>query len=264
MPNNTHLTLFVQCLRRADTYFSETGCRPIASHIEICAIWLMKQAVKNQKRIPADQVLNPQTGFPDSYLDDILHYAAVEGPYVAALSEQDGEAWQAMASLISARVHTYLRRYFVSTLSRDVLEEDIVQMCCLDFWGWLESYPYDCKLEAWISQCISRKVLRVCSSADYRHTIRQLSIDASLNYDDGILADILPDDGAQRAFSQVEMKIALRLALRRLPPLQRQAILSILRGEEVTEFSRRMGRTPNSIYKLRERARKSLRHYMEI
>jgi RNA polymerase sigma factor (sigma-70 family) len=261
---STHLPLFVQCLRRADAYFSKTGCKPIASHIEICAIWLMKQAIKNQHRIPSGSVRNPQTGFPNSYLDDILHLAAIEGPYVAALSEQDGEAWQAMSFLISARVHTYLRRYFVSTLSRDVLEEDIVQMCCLDFWGWLESYPYDCKLEAWISQCISRKVLRVCSSADYKHTMRQVSIDASLDYGDGVLADILPDDGALREFSQVEMKMTLRLALRRLSPLQRQAILSILRGEDVTECSTRMGRSPNSIYKLRERARKLLRQYMEI
>ena len=264
MSHNTHLPLFVQCVRRAEAYFSETNCKPIASHVEICAIWLMKQAVKNQHRIPAGAATDPRTGFPDSYLDDILHNAAVEGPYVAALSEREGEAWDTMASLISSRVHTYLRRYFVSTLSRDVLEEDIVQMCCVDFWNWLESYPYDCKLDAWISQCVSRKVLRVCSSADYKHTVRQVSLDASLDYDSSMLAEILPDDTALRDFSQVELKMALRMALRRLSPLQRQAILSALKGEDVTECARRLGRSVNSIYKLRERARKLLRQYMEI
>lgn len=264
MPSNTHLPLFIQCLQRVDAYFNATGCKPIVTHIEICALWLMKQAVKNQRRVPENVAPDPKTGFPDSYLDDILHYAAVEGPYVAALSEHAPEAWEMMSRLIALRVHTYLRKYNGSPLSRDILEEDIVQICCLDFWEWLAGYTYDCKLDAWISQCISRKVLRICSSASHKHTTRQISIDTALNYKDWVLADILPDDAALRQFSHVEMKMVLRLALRRLPKLQQQAILSILKGENVEECSQRMGCTPNSIYKLRERARKALRQYLEI
>jgi RNA polymerase sigma factor (sigma-70 family) len=264
MQHDPHRSLFVQCLRRANAYFVNTGCKPIPSHIEICALWLMKQAIRNRNRIPEDALPNPATGFPDSYLDDILYYAAVEGPFVAALSDQDGEAWESMASLISNRVHTYVRRYVGSPLDRDILEEDVVQICCLDFWDWLESYPYDCRLEAWISQCISRRVLRICTSAGYRRTRRLVSIDRSLNHEDYVLGDVLPDDSALRQFTQVEMNMALRCALKQLPPQQREVILSVLEGEDIFECSRRMGRSRNSIYKLRERARKALRRYMDI
>jgi RNA polymerase sigma factor (sigma-70 family) len=224
----------------------------------------VKQAARNQKRIPETAVPDPRTGFPDSYLDDILRHAAVEGPYITALSEQDGDAWETMSTLITCRVHSYLRRYAGSPLSQDILEEDIVQMCCLDFWQWLNCYPYDCNLEAWISQCISNKVLGVCTSAGYRRTSRQVSIDSPLDAEGRSLGDILPDDRAIRQFSQAELRMMLQLALRRLPRLQQEVILSLLKGEEVAECSRRTGRSPNSIYKLRERARKTLRLYMDM
>lgn len=264
MPDTTQVSLFVQCVHRAAAFFSRKGFKPIASHVEISAIWLMQQAAKNQNRIPSDSEPNPRTGFPDDYLDTILELAAFEGPYVAALMEGDEEAWATMQKLITARVRSYVRRYFGSAPQRGaVLEEDIVQECSMDFWDWIRAYPYDCKLEAWITQCISYKVLGIRESADCRRALREVSIDEPDDQDgEGLLAT-LADDRALHAFSQAELKIMLHLALRRLPPLQRQAILSILRGEDIEECSRRLGRSTNAVYKLRERARKSLRQYLE-
>jgi len=264
MPDTSQVSLFVQCIHRAHAFFSRTDYKPIPSHVEITAIWLMQQARKNQNRIPDGLVTNSQTGFPDDYLDAILETASSEGPYLAALLERDEEAWDKMADLISNRVHSYVWRYFGSTPSRgDMTEEDIVQECNVDFGTWIAAYPYDCKLEAWITQCISYKVLGIRGSADCKRAMRQVSIDASDDPDGSSLVESLTDDGAMRAFSQVELRMMLHLALRRLPPLQRQAIISILKGENVEECSRRLGKSANSIYKLRERARKSLRQYLE-
>lgn len=264
MPNTLEAALYVQCVHRANAFFRRTGCVAIPSHIELCVIWLMKQAVRNQGRIPADSPANPQTGFPDEYLDNILELAAVEGPYVAALSERDEEAWERMSILIRARVHNYAWRYFGSAVRRGNLqEEDIVQECWVEFADWLSAYPYDCKLEAWITQCVYYKVRGIRESADYKRAMRQVSIDGSDDQDSLGLGETLADDGALHDFSEAEMLLMVRVALRRLPPLQRQAVMSILEGEDVEECSRRLGRSANSIYKLRERARKSLRQYLE-
>jgi RNA polymerase sigma factor (sigma-70 family) len=93
--------------------------------------------------------------------------------------------------------------------------------------------------------------------------MRQVSIDAAPENDNS-LAVFLSDDTALRQFSQIDIKMALNVALRRLPPLQRQVILSILKDEAVSACAERLGCTPNSIYKLRERARKSLRQVMDF
>ena len=264
MPNTIEASLYTQCIHRANAFFRQTGCAPLPSHIELCAIWLMKQAVRNRGRIPTDSPANPRTGFPDDYLNNILELASVEGPYVAALSEQDEEAWERMASLIAARVHTYVWRYFGKAAGKgDMQEEDVVQECWVEFADWLNAYPYDCKLEAWITQCVYYKVRGIRESADYKRTMRQVSIDGSDDYDSLDLLETLADDRASHDFSQAELLLMLRLALRRLSPLQQQAVMSILNGEDIEECSLRLGRSANSIYKLRERARKSLRHYLE-
>jgi len=264
MPDTIETSLYTQCVHRANAFFLRTGFTPLPSHVELCAIWLMKQAVKNRNRIPSDALPDPRTGYPDSYLDDILELASVEGPYVAALSERDEEAWERMSSLIVTRVHSYFWRYLSNVVLRgDMQEEDVVQECWVEFADWLSAYPYDCKLEAWITQCVYYKVRGIRESADYKRVMRQISIDASDDLDSLNLLETLADDNALHAFSQAELLLMLRIALRRLPPLQQQAVMSILSGEDVEECSQRMGRSTNSIYKLRERARKSLRQYME-
>lgn len=264
MPDTIEALLYAQCVHRTKAFFRQTECAPLPSHIELCAIWLMQQAVRNRNRVPADSTPNRQTGFPDAYLDNILELAAVEGPYVGALSEQDDEASKRMLDLIMARVHSYLWRYFSSAIRRgDLQEEDVIQECWMEFADWLKAYPYDCKLEAWITQCVYYKVRGIRESADYKRAMRQISIDGTGDQDSFSLIETLADDGALHDFSQAELMLMLRLALRKLPPLQRQAVMSILEGEDVEECSRRLGRSANSIYKLRERARKTLRQYLE-
>lgn len=65
---------------------------------------------KNRKRFQKGAVLNPNTGVPDAYIDDVVKYYIQEAPRVAALSAGDAQAWDKVLMILSTRVRNKLWR----------------------------------------------------------------------------------------------------------------------------------------------------------
>jgi RNA polymerase sigma factor (sigma-70 family) len=257
--------LYVQCFRRTYAHYLRSGNNAVLMQIEKAADWLMHRVEANRQRVPANHPVNPQTGIPDSYLDELLKHAAIEGPYIMALYDGDAAAWERAACLISSRVHGYLRRHSVTSLGREIQAEDIIQSCSEATWHWLEKYTYDCKLEAWLSQCIAHRVHEICFSAGHRRSTRSVSIEDAIKGDESLtIGDMLPDQAAQAQFSEAEIVMALEMALARLPVRQQASILGAIKGETAQTIAARIGCNPNAVYKLQERARKSLRRMLEL
>lgn len=220
---------------------------------------------RERGRVPQDQPPDPQTGVPDSYIDEVLFFLQREGPTVGALRASDREAWVRVLALMATRAYGYLLHYGVEAGQARQLAEDFAQTSGLTLWGQaLERFSYDTHLDAWISQIVAYEVSQWYRSGKEQRQQRALSLDAVTDSQvQDTLYRILPDPAAGRTLDAAEARLMLEDALAQLASQeQRQVIVWGLAGHSNAEIAEALNRSVQAVYNLRHRAMAALREIL--
>lgn len=256
--------LYAQCLTRASIIVpAELG--DVSPSIVAFAAWRATQiALQNRHRIPAGTYLDPATGYPDSYLDDIVTTLVRESSRVRALKERDNNAWEAILVHVDRRVRAAARHYYAFLpikIPYEVAVHDSVQHCAAVLLDRLDSYPFDTPLEAWVQTLITRELSTLRRRADFRLNALARSLEATLTGEpDSLrLIDLLASEDAGLAWQLCEDYAVIHSYLDELPPSQREVVERQLQGEDTSTIAANMHCTPNAVYSLRRRAVRNLR-----
>jgi RNA polymerase sigma factor (sigma-70 family) len=205
---------------------------------------------QNERRIGKSETRDKTSGVPDQYVDDVIQSFHAEHKRMVALRGGDTEAWNQLLRLISTRVGQYVRRYWIGTTELYEMKEDLVQISAETFLRCADHFPYDCSLEAWVSKLVANKVREVCRTHGYRwRRVIYLPVDAD-EQGGWLTCFSSPDE----SFLAAEARMILESMLGELSEDQRVLIELEADGNDVESIARIMSRTPNAIYKLRQRA----------
>ena len=205
----------MQCQARIEA--SQREAKP--SHVDTGVLarrvaWIVDDN-RQRGRVPQDQMPDPKTGIPDSYIDEVLYFLDREEPTLSALRSGEEAAWDRVLALMGTRAYGYLLRYGVAAGQARQLAEDFAQMGGVALWGQaLERYPYDTHFDAWVSRIMAYEVSQWWRSTKEQRHQRALSLDAPLDavpdsQVQGTLYRILPDLRASRALDAAEARVML-------------------------------------------------------
>jgi len=249
--------LFYQCLRRVRLFFARQNLPVSVDALAQRAEWVISQIRVAPELRPADCEPDPVTGISDSYIDRIIHAAACECPRVTALRMGGRQAWEVLLDFIHARAYTYVRKYDIRGLDRDILVDDLAQSCALTIWRRLNQYRHDAPFEAWASKVISTEVRRICLARGFVRHQNSLSIDQPVRNQrtgEWTLIELRaePPDSDQ---NELAIAIQSHPAWTRLNALQREVCLRRARGESQRVVASALGKTLTQIQSIQSRAR---------
>ncbi len=261
--------LSLQCQRRIEAYRLHMDHRSRDFDQRALAAKVVRQVEQNRHRVPSSPLPNPQTGIPDSYIDDIIRSLIEERPWVQALLARESQAWDRLLALIEKRVWANLSSYrhvLTSATPIEMLVEDMTNHCANVVWCTLSRFPYDTRLEAWVSALVAFEVSTFRRSADFKRNHKVRSLERSLfpGPEEITLADILPDQGADHAFERLDAELTIAAGLKLLSPDQQEVVLRQLRGQTTEDIAREMGRTRKAIHQLRHKAVIKLRGFLAL
>ena len=165
-----------------------------------------------------------------------------------------------MLNLVVRRVYTRLRRYNTTQLDLENLAGELIQHCACLIWESIDRYHCDSSLDAWVSRLVTYEVACLCRSSRFRHDAAALSLEYAPpgKPSNLTLLETLPDDRAERELGAVDTWLMLEAAWDVLSIDQQEVVRRRLRGEDIASIAISMGRSPNAIYKLQQRASASL------
>ena len=150
----------------------------------------------------------------------------------------------------------YLYAYALRRMGDSGLAEDLVQDTFVAALGAARGVRGDSSVRTWLTGILKRRI-----ADSYRAPERGVeSLDANAEQAPEIPA---PDADPALGFEQVRLWEALQKQLDRLPARAAKAfVLSELEGRDADEVSRILGITPNNVWGMVRRARKSLQESM--
>lgn len=244
----------------------ELSCSPeeIAEITEIVA--------QNQKCERAVPDINGDKPALAEYIMKVARNYAVWHPLVYALRARDHQAWEELWQELRSKVPSALRSvlrdssWFISEERYD----EFVQEACLDIFR--GRYPYDCEFQAWTFRVLTNRIRKILfhTNNPLDHPTKAQSI-PQMAEDNGVEEEVLLDWIVYRAapppdfVESVHQRERLNRAIAQLPSVnQRQvAIWTWLEPLSDEEIARRLGRTSNAVYKIRQRARANLKRILE-
>ncbi|MBN1431021.1 MAG: sigma-70 family RNA polymerase sigma factor [Anaerolineae bacterium] len=252
--------LYSQCLQRVRAHFTQHSESVSVVRTTNAAHWLFDRVKHNIDRVPVNVPCHPITGIPNSYIDEIIHYVTAEGSRVVALKIGQAETWNKMLDLVMRRVYTSLRRYNTAQSDLENLAGELIQHCACLIWEAIDRYHYDSSLDAWVSRLVTYEVACTCRSSQFRHDSTSLSLESPLpgETDRLTLIEMLSDDRAERELGVVDTWLILEAGWNTLSMDQQEVVRRRLLGEGIASIANAMGRSPNAIYKLQQRASASL------
>ena len=261
--------LSLQCQRRIEAYRLHMNHWGRDFDQEALAAKVVRQVERNRHRLPSSPPPDSQTGIPDSYIDDIIRSLIEEGPWVQALLARESQAWARLLALIEKRMWSNLSSYrhvLMSAAPIEMLVEDMTNYCANVVWRSLSRFPYDTRLEAWVSALVAFEVSTFRRSADFKRNHKVRSLERSLlpGPEEITLADVLPDQGADHAFERLDAELTIAAGLKLLSPDQQEVVLRQLRGQTTEDIAREMGRTREAIHQLRHKAVTKLRGFLAL
>lgn len=252
--------LYAQCLQRVWLHAVRQDEGMFVTQAEVAASWLRDRVIENKNRIPANVSCNCETEVPDSYIDEIIHFATVEGARVVALKIGKARAWNKMLDLVVRRVYTSLRRYNTGLTDLEDLAGELLQHCACLIWESIDRYHWDSSLDAWVSRLVTYEVACLCRSSRFKRDSTALSLEytppgepTSLT-----LVETLPDARAEVELGNMDTWLMLEAGWHILSVDQQEVVRRRLQGEDIASIAVAMGRSPNAIYKLQQRASASL------
>jgi RNA polymerase sigma factor (sigma-70 family) len=259
--SNMASALVQQCLQRAER---------IAPNLSISEHYGLARraagiALRNHRRVPDNLPIDPETGFPDSYLDDIIRTLIEDGPRFDRLLQKDDRAWNDALRFVECRVRTYLYRIYNEGDVISPLEElvnDLTLHCTAVLWRDMRRFTFDTPLEAWASKYIAQEVSTYRRGADFRWNEHARSLDRPLREqpDSLTLGDLLADKRSTIDLELADKRLTIMNVLEHLSPDQRELIERTMAGQETPDIAEEMDRTHDAVHTLRHRALKRLRN----
>jgi RNA polymerase sigma factor (sigma-70 family) len=251
-----------QCLRRAKKYCEAK--RVPGPDITPLASKVADLVHRNRDRARASSPPDPETGVPDEYVDDVIRYLLQEEALVNALKAGESQAWEELLDLLARRVTTNLRRHNVSEPHLQARADELIQHCAFLIWQALDRYRYDSSFEAWVSVFVATEVRSVCRSRRFRLSTHALSWETPPPAMPGApaLGERVGDEAEIRRLQQLELVLTIEAGFECLSPDQRELVQRQLSGQTTRDIAREMKRTPNAIYKIRQRAIEALQAFV--
>lgn len=217
-------------------------------------------------RIPFDDSSPRNSTVPDWHVDLIAANFIRQHQRVNNLLMGSEEHWAELAEFIEKRIKHQIRR--LTSPEYDILLEqfdEISQHCAAGIWSALSRFPYDTELEAWVTRVIQYDLIKMRRLIyRERHTI-SLSKPLFLDQPDSpTFEESLPDQNAEIAYDLIEKYLMIHNCLDDLSADQRLLLIRLLRGEQTAEIASGLSRSPNAVYKLRERMMKSLHEMLVV
>ncbi len=200
------------------------------------------------------------------YIDCILSYVCLEQSRILALETGNREAWLSLRDYLARRATRMIER--LDHKEPTGLSADLANQVCLIVFQ--EPYPFDVAFEAWITVILKNLVLaRLTRSTDALDHRRRLdSLDAIRKSPAGqatSLSDLLSDDRSLAQFEKAENRVMLQKALEQLPSASQRLVIqySFLDELDDDEIARRLGKSKQAVYNLRQRALARLREILK-
>ncbi len=194
----------------------------------------------------------------EQYVDLVIRHVSQEYPRVQRLEMRDDAEWNRLHNFLASRAATLLQS-FNPFGDRHEEARDFAQRAATLIFD--HAYPYDVSFDAWATRILKNLILsHYTRSPDPLHRTRDLvSINAAPTRADSHalpLAESLPDETATRAFTRVEDRAWLAQALARLSSPEQRTVIALEYFEELTdaEIARRLGKSKQAVYNLRNRA----------
>ncbi|MEW5720083.1 MAG: sigma-70 family RNA polymerase sigma factor [Chloroflexota bacterium] len=192
------------------------------------------------------------------YVDAVIYHTRRESTRVSALERGDETAWNQLRDELIHRAERMVRRFRQGDAVR-AAALDFAQQTCLVIFD--RRYPSDVSFDAWAATILKNSVLEhfTRSSDVLRHPSAPDSLDRPVAGESGTpiaLGEFLPDLRARASFERIDDQTWLVDALNRLNSrAQQQVILWTFLDElDDGEIARRLGRSKQAIYNLRQRA----------
>ncbi len=196
------------------------------------------------------------------YVDAAIYHARRESARVSALERGDETAWNQLRDLLIRRADRMVRQFHQSDAVH-ATALDFAQQTCLVIFD--QRYPFDVSLDAWAVTILKNIVLEhfTRSSDVLRHPNTPDSLDRPVDGESGAptaLGDFIPDARARVPFDRIDDQTLLIDALNRLnSQAQQQVILWTFLDElDDDEIARRLGKSKQAVYNLRQRALRRL------
>lgn len=219
----------------------------------------------------AEKVMNREGLDLAGYIATVARIYADLHVQVCILRAGDHQAWEELWSELFSRVRGALRKV-LGDASRNIPEaryEEFVQEACIDIFR--GRYPYDCDFQAWKFRVLANRILKglyyTNNPLDRPGLVRSIP---EMAEDNGMEEEALLDwiaglkEPPPDFVESVHIREHVYEAIARLPSeVQRQvAILSWPEPLEDEEIARRLGKTINAVYKIRQRARANLKRLL--
>jgi RNA polymerase sigma factor (sigma-70 family) len=191
------------------------------------------------------------------YIDRILSYVCLEQTRILALEIGDREEWLRLRDYLMRRASRMIER--LDHREATALAPDLANQVCLIVFE--EPYPFDVAFEAWITVILKNLVLaRLTRSTDVLDRKRRLdSLDVFRKSESGEaapLSDLVGDDRSLAQFEKADNRITLQKAIEQLPSAPQRLVIQYSYLDELDddEIARRLGKSKQAVYNLRQRA----------
>ncbi len=223
--------------------------------------WLRQVVHENIARGRFERLASSQsTRHPLSLADYVDRVIAnsVERARVSALERGDAAAWTQLRDFLARRAFRAVQR-FRNAGEAITAAHDFANDACLILFE--ERYPFDVSFDAWAATILKNLILakytRSTDALDRRGPPE--SLDAPRVSDQGAistLGDFLSDGHALMPFEKIEDQSALRDLVSQLHSRTQQQVLLLtyIDGLDDAEIARRLGRSKQAVYNLRNRA----------
>ncbi len=193
----------------------------------------------------------------EDYIDRVVACACEESARLEALENGDSTAWEQLFFLLTRRAVAIVRQWRpIADIFGDAA--DFAQQACIIIYH--KTYPCDVAFEAWATT-----ILRNLISERYNRSRDALdrdghpdSLDATASHDESgsTLGELIADGQSLAPFDQVENLMVLLDAIDQLrSPAQKYVIIATyLEEQDDAAIARRLGKTKQAVYNLRERA----------
>jgi len=235
-----------------------------ASQLEDWAVRLIEENLRNGrlKRFTSGSQ-GRQSPSLDKYVERVVLYAHQEYTRIHALERGEPAEWDRLREFLRHRAISLIRR-FHNERDLSAMALDFAQQACSNIFE--THYPCDVPFEAWATRILKNLITAYYTrSPDPLHR-RHDSLDGPANPADDAptFNELIADSSSAAEFEKVENQSLLLDAIDQLhSAAQRQVIIwSFLDELEDAEIAKRLRKSEQAVYNLRQRALKRLRQIL--
>jgi RNA polymerase sigma factor (sigma-70 family) len=201
------------------------------------------------------------------YVDRVVSYMSKEGRRIQALQDGDSEEWYRLGNFLYTRARPLVSRFRGrGGVAADA--SDFAQKACVVVFE--KRYPFDIPFDAWATTILNHLIIggltRSGDALDRPKPPESLEEFPGSGQMFGLpLSEVLANPFSMAPFEKIENQNLILNAIDRLcSPAQKFVIIeSYLNCVEDVEIARRLGKTPQAVYNLRQRALLCLRKTIE-